>query len=396
MVIGGRYELRERLGAGAMSEVWLADDRKLERPVALKLLAPHADARRFEREARAAAALSHPNVERIYESGEADGRQYMALEFLPGGTLEDRLARGRPLPDAETERIARQLAAGLAHAHEHGLVHRDLKPANVLFDAEGRAKIADFGIARLEGIDTLTEAGTVMGTANYISPEQAAGEPASPASDVYSFGVILFRLLTGRLPFEAESPLQVAEQHRTREPPRIAELRPDAPRDLAALAAAAMAKDPRQRPADGAALLTAVDGTAATAVLAPAPELAAETMVIPRARPAPRSRRLWYGAIAAVAALLLAGGIAAAVLLQDDTGGTTTTAPTTHPRPPATTTTTPTTAPTTTQPTTTTAPTTTAPTTTEAPTTTTAPTVTTAPTTDTDTLGTTVTLPLPP
>jgi serine/threonine-protein kinase len=396
MVIGGRYELRERLGAGAMSEVWLADDRKLERPVALKLLAPHADARRFEREARAAAALSHPNVERIYESGEADGRQYMALEFLPGGTLEDRLARGRPLPDAETERIARQLAAGLAHAHEHGLVHRDLKPANVLFDAEGRAKIADFGIARLEGIDTLTEAGTVMGTANYISPEQAAGEPASPASDVYSFGVILFRLLTGRLPFEAESPLQVAEQHRTREPPRIAELRPDAPRDLAALAAAAMAKDPRQRPADGAALLTAVDGTAATAVLAPAPELAAETMVIPRARPAPRSRRLWYGAIAAVAALLLAGGIAAAVLLQDDTGGTTTTAPTTHPRPPATTTTTPTTAPTTTQPTTTTAPTTTAPTTSEAPTTTTAPTVTTAPTTDTDTLGTTVTLPLPP
>jgi serine/threonine-protein kinase len=403
VVIGGRYELRERLGAGAMSEVWLADDRKLERPVALKLLAPHADARRFEREARAAASLSHPNVERIYESGEADGRLYMALEFLPGGTLEDRLTPGRPLPDAEAERIARQLAAGLAHAHEHGLVHRDLKPANVLFDGEGRAKIADFGIARLEGIDTLTEAGTVMGTANYISPEQAAGEPASPASDVYSYGVILFRLLTGRLPFEGESPLQVAELHRTREPPRIVDLRPDAPRELAALAAAAMAKDPRQRPADGAALVNALDGTPATAVLAPTPEVAAETMVIPRTRTAPRSRRLWYIAIAAVAVLLLAGGIAAAVLLQDDTGGTTTTAPTTHPRPPATTTT-PTTAPTTTQPTTTTAPTTTAPTTTaptttaptttEAPPTTTAPTVTTTPTTDT--VGTTVTLPLPP
>jgi serine/threonine-protein kinase len=415
MVIGGRYELRERLGSGAMSEVWLADDRKLERSVALKLLAPHADSRRFEREARAAAALSHPNVARIYEYGVAEGRAYMALELLSGGTLEDRLQGGRPLPDAEADRVARQLAAGLAHAHSHGLVHRDLKPANVLFDDEGRAKIADFGIARLEGVDTLTEAGTVMGTAAYISPEQAAGEPASPASDVYSYGVILFRLLTGRLPFESESPLEVAAMHRTAEPPAISSLRPDAPRALAALATAAMAKDPRERPTDGAALAGALDDTAQTHVLAAPrpPEAIAPTIVIPASQTPRSRRRLWIAAAAVAAALLAATGIAAAVLLSDDTGSGTTTPATTRHHP---TTTAPTTSPTTAPPATTTAPpppttttapaTTTPPTTTKPPPTTTAPpattttapppTTTTAPPPATDTTDTTLTIPAPP
>jgi serine/threonine protein kinase len=400
-VIGDRYELREQLGTGAMSEVWLAHDRKLERLVALKLLAPHADTRRFEREARAAAALSHPNVARIYEYGEEDGRPYMALEFLPGGTLEDRLRAGRPLPDAEAERIAQQLAAGLAHAHGQGLVHRDLKPANVLFDEEGRAKIADFGIARLEGIDTLTEAGTVMGTASYISPEQAAGEPASPASDVYSFGVILFRLLTGRLPFEGDSPLAIASMHRTHEPPAIRSLRPDAPTALAALATAAMAKDPRGRPADGAALVDALEGTAATAVIAAAPEAAtaSETMVLPRPPARQRRKRLWLVAAILAAVLLAAAGITAAVLLNDDTGGATTTGQPTTTRPPTTSTTTPTTASTTTtEATTSTTTPTTAPTTTTQPTTTAPPppTTTTTPETTTTTTDTTVTLPVPP
>lgn len=408
-MIGGRYELRERIGSGAMSEVWLADDRRLERPVALKLLAPHADRRRFEREARAAAALSHPNVARIYEYGVADGRPYMALELLQGGSLEDRLRSGGPLPDAEAERVARELAAGLAHAHAYGLVHRDLKPANVLFDEEGRAKIADFGIARMEGIDTLTEAGTVMGTAGYISPEQAAGEPVSPASDVYSYGVILFRLLTGRLPFEAASPLEVAAMHRTAEPPAISSLRPDAPPELAALATASMAKDPRRRPADGAALVAAFDGTARTEVLSAAPpEALAPTMVIPASQPPRSRRRLWIAAAAAAAVLLIGAGIAAAVLLSDSTGSGTTTPATTRHHPPTTGTTATTTPATTgtttpTTPTTTTTPTmpttTTRPTTTEAPPTTTAPpppTTTTTPLPTTDTVGTTVTLPTQP
>src|SRR5436190_14742977 len=198
-VIAGRFRLRKPLGGG-MSEVWLADDTELGRPVVVKLLGADAERPRFEREARAAAALAHPNIVQIYHYGEWNGRPYMVLEHLPGRTLEERL-RGGALADTETRRIARDVAAGLAHAHARRLVHRDLKPANILFDGEGRAKIADFGIARMGNQGTLTEAGTVLGTASYISPEQASGLPAGPPSDVYSFGVILFRMLTGQLPF---------------------------------------------------------------------------------------------------------------------------------------------------------------------------------------------------
>src|ERR687885_2408269 len=183
-VVADRYRLERRIATGGMGEVWAARDLELGRPVALKLLGPEADPARFEREAHAAASLSHPNVNQLFDYGEWEGRPYMVLELLPGGTLEDRLREGRPLPDAETERIAGEIAAGLAHAHARGLVHRDLKPANVLFDGEGRAKIADFGIARMGGGGTLTEAGTVLGTASYISPEQGAGQAATPASDV--------------------------------------------------------------------------------------------------------------------------------------------------------------------------------------------------------------------
>jgi serine/threonine protein kinase len=272
-VIRGRYRLEQKLGHSGMSEVWLATDLELDRPVALKLLAPNADRQRFEREARAAAAFSHPNINQLFDFGETEGRPYMVLEFLPGGTLEDQLAKDRPLPDEQTARIARDLADGLAHAHAHGLIHRDLKPANVLFDSEGRAKIADFGIAHMGDAGTLTEAGTVLGTAAYISPEQAAGEPASPASDVYSFGVILFRMLTGRLPFESDQPLELIAMHRDLDAPALEEIRPDVPPRLESLATAALARDLRDRPADGGALLTelgAGGGIDATQVLAPA------------------------------------------------------------------------------------------------------------------------------
>ncbi len=319
-VIAGRYRLDELLGRGGMSEVWRAEDLELGRRVAIKLLAPNADNARFEREARAVASLAHPNVTQLYDYGEADGRPYIVLEYMPGGTLEQRLRDGKPLPDDEAFAIAAGTAAGLAHAHARGVVHRDLKPANVLFDEEGRAKLADFGIARMvSGDGTLTEAGTVLGTAAYISPEQAAGAPASEASDVYSFGVILYRMLTGRLPFESSDPMQLVMQHRDDTPPPVASFRADAPAALESTATAALAKDPRDRPPDGAALLaelgvpagaslttapTAVVGEDATQVLPTAPAAAA---VEAYPEPPPERSRLPI-----IAAALLVLAVAAA------------------------------------------------------------------------------------
>jgi serine/threonine protein kinase len=315
-VVAGRYRLESPLGQSAMAEVWLAHDLELERPVALKLLTPEADRTRFEREARAAASLSHPNVTRLYDYGQDGDRLYMALEYLPGGTLEDRLANGRRLRDDETVAIAAQLAAGLEHAHAHGLVHRDVKPANVLFDDEDRPKLADFGIARLAGAHVITEAGTIIGTATYISPEQAAGEPATPASDVYSFGVLLYRMLTGRLPFESESPVELARMHREVAPPALVIVRPDAPPDLAQLATEALEKDPRRRPPDGAALAARLGAPVTGAETASA----AETAVMPR--PGRRRRRVAPVPLLVAAVVLLgAAGVAAGILVTHGGSG---------------------------------------------------------------------------
>jgi serine/threonine-protein kinase len=381
-VIAGRYRLLEPLGHGAMSSVWLAEDTELERRVAVKVLGPTADRARFEREARAAAALSHPNICQLYDYGEAGGKPYMVLEYLPGGTLEDRLRDAKPLPDEDATRFASEIAAGLAHAHARGLVHRDLKPANVLFDAEDRPKIADFGIARMGGAGTLTEAGTVLGTASYISPEQATGEPATPASDVYSFGVILFRMLAGRLPFQSKNAMELVRMHRDDPPPTVGSLRPDAPPGLESVALAALAKNPADRPRDGRALLAelrAAPGDATTILAPSAFDTAAATEIM---RPTRRRRPLLPIALAAAAVLLLAGIVAAFIATQGDGGGTQETLPRrslTLPTvaPGKTTTQAPTTVASTAEPTTT-APTTTAPTTTQRPTTT-APATTIAP-----------------
>jgi len=312
-VIAGRYRLIEPLGRGAMSAVWLAHDEELDRNVAVKTLAPTADRARFEREARAVAALSHPNICSVYDYGESDGKPFMVLECLPNGSLEERLAGGKSLPDDEAQVIAAEIAAALAHAHERGLVHRDLKPANVLFDTEGRAKIADFGIARMGGAGTLTEAGTVLGTASYISPEQASGQPAGPPSDVYSFGVILFRMLTGALPFVSTNAMELVRMHRDDPPPAVSDLRTDAPPGLAAVANASLAKDPAARPADGAALVAALNGggVAAGGVAAARTETAAATQVIPPTTR--RRRRLPVLPLVLLALVLLGGGVALAL-----------------------------------------------------------------------------------
>jgi eukaryotic-like serine/threonine-protein kinase len=415
-LIAGRYRLDTLLGRGGMSEVWCATDLELGRRVALKLLAPNEDNERFEREARAFAALAHPNVTQLYDYGESDGRPFMVLEYLGGGSLEELLRTHGVLEDGETRRISTELAAGLAHAHARGVVHRDLKPSNVLFDDEGRAKLADFGIARMAaGEGTLTEAGTVLGTAAYISPEQASGLPATPASDVYSFGVLLYRMLTGRLPFESDDPLTLVVQHRDEQPPPVEALRPDAPADLAALTEASLAKDPAVRPPDGGALLDAL-ATGAPAVALADTEA---TRVMP-AVAAPVRRRRVGGALAVALLILLAlaGGVLAYEVTrppdgpaqappatlprpstrhhrphQRTTPTTTTTAPASTSAPPVSTTTTPTTtAQTTTHRATTTRPATTIappppPTTTFATTTATFTTTTAPATTDTTTTG---------
>jgi serine/threonine-protein kinase len=319
-----------------MSEVWAAEDVDLGRRVAIKRLGLDADATRFEREAHAVAALAHPNICQLYDYGEERGRPYMVLEYLGGGTLEDRLRRDQPYDDEETRRIATELASGLAHAHARGLVHRDLKPANVLFDDEGRAKVADFGIARLSGAGTLTEAGTLLGTAAYISPEQASGLPATPASDVYSFGVILFRLLSGRLPFEAETPIELATMHVHDQPPPVLALRREAPADLAAVADAGLAKDPEARPADGREVL-AMLGAGATMSAAPTMVVGAteRTEVIPRARrrPPPRHGVPIPLVLAALAILAIAGAAIAVVATRSSGNGSgQTLPPSTHAR----------------------------------------------------------------
>ena len=331
-VIAGRYRLLEPLGKGAMSVVWLAEDTELGRRVAVKILGLDAARDRFEREARAAASLSHPHICRLYDYGAARGRPYMVLEYLDGGSLEDRLRAyaPRPLPDADTLRVAGEVAAGLAHAHERRLVHRDLKPANVLFDTEGRAKIADFGIARVGGGGTLTEAGTVLGTASYISPEQAAGRPASPASDVYSFGVVVFRMLTGQLPFTSRNAMELVRMHRDDPAPRVTDVRADPPPLLARIADAALAKEAASRPPDGGALVAVLGGATddATAVLARRAERAtAATHVLEPPPRVARSRRASVPLTVAVVLLLGAAGAALAFVATsgDDAPALTTT-----------------------------------------------------------------------
>jgi eukaryotic-like serine/threonine-protein kinase len=275
-----RYELGATLGTGGMSTVVAGHDEVLDRPVAVKLLGRHQqpDARaRLLREARAAARLHHPNVVAVYDTGEHDGQPFIVMELVRGRTLADELrARGRlDLEDAVG--IVLGILDGLAVAHAAGIVHRDVKPGNVLLPDAGGVKLSDFGIAKALG-DTaagLTATGTVLGTPNYLAPELINGAAAGPGSDVYSVGCVLFELLTGQPPYTGESAVSIAYAHVHQSVPDLTDLRPEVPRDLAAVVATAMAKDPGDRYADAAAMRDAlVEGPAAT----PSP---ARTAVLP-------------------------------------------------------------------------------------------------------------------
>src|ERR687890_1634564 len=206
-VLDNRYDVGRTLGSGGMGEVFLARDRVLGRDVALKVLRTQFAgdsefAERFKREARSAASLSHPNIVQVYDRGETqDGASYIAMEYVPGGTLKEQIERRGPFGDRETAVVGAQIADALEAAHEQGMIHRDIKPPNVLVTASGNLKVTDFGIARAASAVTNTASGAIFGTAGYISPEQAMGEPVGPASDLYSLGVILYELLTGELPF---------------------------------------------------------------------------------------------------------------------------------------------------------------------------------------------------
>ncbi|MFL5675496.1 MAG: serine/threonine-protein kinase [Chloroflexota bacterium] len=256
--LADRYRLEERIADGGSAEVWLARDTVLDRPVAIKVLHRHllSDAvmrARLEQEARAAAGLTHPGIVTVHDVDVDEGAAAVVLEFVDGESLAERIRRDGPLPAAEAVRIAAEVAEALDHAHEGGVIHRDVKPGNVLIEQDGRARLVDFGIARVmdDAENRLTTTGTIAGTLRYLAPELLRGETSGAAVDVYGVGAILAEMLTGRPPYEVDSPLVLAEAQRMA-PPLIAGIAPD----LAEIVQRCLDPDPARRPPSAAALAT--------------------------------------------------------------------------------------------------------------------------------------------
>src|SRR6478752_3561256 len=250
-IFAGRYRLERKLGSGGMADVWLAEDQELGRKVAIKMLHErYANdvqfVERFRREATHAAGLSHPNVVAIHDRGEAEGSYFIVMEYVEGRTLKELIVTRGMCPVPVAISYTRQVLAALRYAHRNGIVHRDIKPHNVLVDNEGRVKVADFGIARA-GTSQMTEAGSIIGTAQYLSPEQARGAPVDESSDLYSLGIVLYEMLTGKVPFTGETPVEIAMKHLSQVPEPPSELRQNVPHELDAVVMRALAKDPEQR-----------------------------------------------------------------------------------------------------------------------------------------------------
>jgi serine/threonine-protein kinase len=250
-IFAGRYRLERKLGGGGMADVWLAEDQELGRKVAIKMLHDrYANdtqfVERFRREATHAAGLSHPNVVSIFDRGEAGGSYFIVMEYVEGRTLKELIVTRGPCPVPVAISYVRQVLAALRYAHRNGIVHRDIKPHNVLVDHEGRVKVADFGIARA-GSSQMTEAGSIIGTAQYLSPEQARGAPVDESSDLYSTGILLFELLTGKVPFTGETPVEIAMKHLSQVPPAPSSIRSEIPHDLDLVVLRALAKEPADR-----------------------------------------------------------------------------------------------------------------------------------------------------
>jgi eukaryotic-like serine/threonine-protein kinase len=335
MSVAGRYELVRPLGHGAMATVDLVHDVELDRPVALKRLAENLARdedlrRRFVREARLAARLAHPNVIRVFDVGEDDGRPFIAMEYVEGETLAELLTRRGRLPPAEVASLGVQICAALAAAHAAGLVHRDVKPQNLILGRDGSLRLGDFGIAVGHEGTQLTLVGTVLGTAGYLAPEQARGEQVTAAADIYAVGAVLYELLTGE---PARGAVSLAELGAADgfPPPDLAARAPDAPRELVAAVVACLSLEPEDRPHSAAALarlLAPIASEAATVSLPADPDQSATEILAPTAvRPARRrtSRRLAAGV--ALLAALAAGLVTAIVLGTGDHSSRPTRAP---------------------------------------------------------------------
>jgi serine/threonine-protein kinase len=346
----GRYRVERTLGQGGMAAVYLAHDSELDRAVAIKILAEHLSSdeafrQRFVREARMAAGLSHPNIVHVYDQGDEDGRPFIVMECVDGHTLGEELKRTGALPPARVVDLALQICGGLEHAHASGLVHRDIKPGNLLLSEDGTVKIADFGIARAAEATKLTKIGSILGTAAYLAPEQAAGEPVTAAADIYSLGCVLFECLTARTPYVFESLPELVVKQRKEPITPIRELRPDVPPELEAAVMHCLARGPEYRPASAAELarelaagspepptepLPRSTGVRATEVetiplsQAPATAPLRQTRVSRRDRALPgRTTWLLFGIVAAFVVVVLAFALSSG----DENGGNTEVSP---------------------------------------------------------------------
>jgi serine/threonine-protein kinase len=269
VMVGSRYEMRAHLATGGMAAVFRAWDHRLQRPVAIKVLRQLDDANehaieRFRREARATAALCNPHIVEVYDFFEEDGCYYLVMELVEGINLKEHLASYGPLPPETALTIAAQVCDALAAAHDAGFIHRDIKPQNILLSANGPAKLADFGIVHIPRAEGFTTGGIVLGTADYVSPEQAQGLALAPATDIYSLGVVLYEMLTGVLPFTGTTPIAVAMRHATAPVPPLRYVNPTVPRIVERIVLRALRKEPDERFSDARAVAAAMRRACAT------------------------------------------------------------------------------------------------------------------------------------